>query len=124
MFLRLRRAQSTSSGERPAKGFPSDALTVMGSLLADSTGGILVFLLAMRGRLLRRGPSFDPAFFSLSVGMPRCRQWRRGSEENGFELFGRVVIVRGCKAGETRRNSTEFLRGSQLRKKVDTPYEL
>ena len=65
MFLRSRRAQSTSSGERPAKGFPSDALTVMGSLLADSTGGILVFLLALRRRLLRRGPSFDPAFFFL-----------------------------------------------------------
>ena len=52
--LRSRRARSTSLGERPAKGFPSDALAVMGSLgLVDLTGGILVFLLAMRGRVLR-----------------------------------------------------------------------
>ena len=58
-----RRLRATSLGDRPVNGFPSDALNVMGSLLDDSEGGILVFLLAIRGRLLRRGPFFDADFF-------------------------------------------------------------
>ena len=55
----LRRARSTYPGGPTAKSLPSDNLTVMGSLLDDSTGEILVFLLDIRGRLLQRGPSFN-----------------------------------------------------------------
>ena len=44
--------------------------------------------------------------------------------EDGFELLEEFVIVGGWNTEEVRRISTAISRGSQLQKKVLTPYKL
>ena len=116
------RARSTSVGERPARGFLSVALSFSGeSGRTSSSGEFLVLFCDDRGRCFRRDRSFDWAAFPLPRGRGRhasarvvARKWFRG-----------LGWVGHCSwLGGARRKGTESLRGSQLQKKVCSPYEL